>query len=992
MAETTTQDVGLVERILEKRVDMNTGAVEYLIRWQGTDSQGNEYEDTWEPEENVLGIELIEEFEQSRPTMRVHPRQPSSTKLNGASLLQGEALKQQLSVRYPHPPLPPSVESNHQQQPRGREAYPESHPTGFYHPPWHYHRSGQYPSHQNIPTDTPPGYYLSSYASQYLPTHRQPPFHGPSSAQHYPLHLSSGRGREKQLSGRERSIAYVTNSSKRKASSSVIDDSDSKDMSGVESTANAESSKLQQPRETDKRLKAEHELRSNSRLSKYISKRQTGGFNGKLSMSIRLLQLDHDREKAYFKLVIEKSELIKDLAFRLEAGATLLTSDMWLIEVKEQQETPGSLFLAFDVPNAVAKALFIPEMILKYQRKQHPGKSLVLNDRSIVSAIIAGDICERDTNQYVTTVGFGLLPSTNTELGTTKSPIQQSDSSEHALDQTIKADSNSDFSMDIDEPAVKSTINCGWKDCSETRSTMKELALHVQKEHLQVLELGISAASTEPAHNGSGSPRVITPQESGAEKSIDTIRDDRIQELQNSYSSLKRDLIKMKEEIAESDQQAHNLSILYSTAIETSEENIKRLEAQLEWEMKKWDQYLEETRRMAALNGSGDSVLEHQSPVVTNDKITGSVPEQAIGMDIGLQVQDDSEFDKPMIAQAQNSILKIQKLLLAAREKQSQLEKQNQELVDKRRALESEHALLDQRYQETLTQLASLEAKDQSTTEAVKSRLKGVELCRTMMDQDQEHSRKIMEQLQSKIDILRQDTSPSSAISGQLSSLANTMAKDTVQVGDANSDHIMTDVISQAATETSTVLKSEETPSDIPSPMSVEPEQPAALDLTSEQMTSMPLDVQSSVDGPPTQPTAPSNSFETTQSDQQLVITTTGNAEPHISDNLGTSPSAAIISSSATGLAATAAIESDSALTPVLTTTTIQAAENGASATPQNKMQETNSSLHSQPLPSSPKTSIASSNDTSVHPIATTTTVASDISNSFNDPNEVTSN
>jgi hypothetical protein len=46
-------------------------------------------------------------------------------------------------------------------------------------------------------------------------------------------------------------------------------------------------------------------------------------------------------------------------------------------------------------------------------------------------------------------------------------------------------------------------------------------------------------------------------------------------------------------------------------AIESSEENIKRLEAQLEWEMKKWDQYRKETRRMLALGGNIDNDSIH---------------------------------------------------------------------------------------------------------------------------------------------------------------------------------------------------------------------------------------------------------------------------------------------------------------------------------------------------------------------------------------------
>jgi hypothetical protein len=59
-------------------------------------------------------------------------------------------------------------------------------------------------------------------------------------------------------------------------------------------------------------------LRSNNQSSRYISRRQATGISGKSTTTIRLLQLDHDREKAYFKSVIEKSELLKDAAFRSE--------------------------------------------------------------------------------------------------------------------------------------------------------------------------------------------------------------------------------------------------------------------------------------------------------------------------------------------------------------------------------------------------------------------------------------------------------------------------------------------------------------------------------------------------------------------------------------------------------------------------------------------------------------------------------------------------
>ncbi|KAF9913304.1 hypothetical protein EC991_000066 [Linnemannia zychae] len=703
MAETTTQDVGLVERILEKRVDMDTGAVEYLIRWQGTDGQGNEYEDTWEPEENVLGVELIEEFEQSRPTMRT----------------------------------------------------------------------------------------------------------------------------EELFSKRDRSVENSINPSKRKASASAVEDPESKDMSGVESTADLKPLGLQ---ETDKRLKAGYVLR-NSPSSKYISRRQTAGLNGKPSTTIRLLKLDHAHERTYFMSVIEKSELVKDAAIRSEilqflkdpespglgAEAVLLTSETWLIELKKQQETPGSLFLALDIPSTTIKALFIPESLLEYQRKQHPEKGLVLNDNSVVHAIIAGDLR-----------GSGLSPTVNGDSGSaTVPPSQQPSLAGSAVDQPER---NGDVSMDVDEPvATTPMINCGWRDCNETRATVQELSLHVQLDHIQALQLGATGAINHSVslHNGAEHRRTAEAFEADASPATsDLSRDNQIVQLQSSYSLLKSDIVKMKEEITQSDKQARDLSMLYSTAIESSEENIKRLEAQLEWEKKKWDQYREETKRMLALGEttSMDPVddLQHTTASSNKDAAT-TLPEQVEVLGSGLGPQGGQGFDKPMEAQAQNSIQTIQKLLLVAREKQARLEKQNQELVGKRRALESEHALLDQRYRETLAQLESLEAKDHDTAEALRNRAKGVEQCRTTIDQEQEHSRKVVEQLQAKIDELRQGSSPSPQPQPS-SPMAANAPPISVQESDTNGDHIMADPISPLPATPAPVVSSRVADSDSLSPMSVEPE------------------------------------------------------------------------------------------------------------------------------------------------------------------------
>ncbi|KAH7056633.1 hypothetical protein BKA57DRAFT_209439 [Linnemannia elongata] len=880
MAETTTQDVGLVERILEKRVDMDTGAVEYLIRWQGTDSQGNEYEDTWEPEENVLGVELIEEFEQSQPTMRVHPRQPISTKANGTMSHQGETNKRHPLVRYPHPPLPPPTGANRHQRPHGREHHPDSHLAQPYPAHWQHDGPLRRTPHQTVPFGTPPGYYPPRNASQYPSMHRQPHFPGQFHMQHYPFHPPYDHtGAGGHLSKRDRSTVNFTNPSKRKASSSMVDDPESKDMSGVESTADAELTASQETGETDKRLKAENVLRSYNQKSKYISRRQATGINGKSTTPIRLLQLDHDRERAYFKSVIEKSELLKDATLRSElvqflkdpktpgfdAEAGLLKSDSWLVELKEQQEAAGSLFLALDIPGAIIKALFIPEILLEYQRQQHPVKGLVLNERSIVSAIIAGDLR-----------GSGLSPAVKDESESTIPPLQQSTLSGSAAAQ---ADTNGDVSMEIDEPInATPVISCGWRDCNETRTTVQELSLHVQQDHLQTLEQGTGATCAKPMQNGSETPLKTESHEADADNLTEASRDDQIVHLQSSYSSLKSDLVRMKEEITRSDQQAQDLSTLYSAAIESSEENIRRLEAQLEWEMKKWDHYREETRRMIALGGgSEDLAQEQRSEVVPNDDTVGTLTLQPDGQDSAARLPGDLGFDKPMEAQSQNSIQTIQKLLITAREKQARLERQNQELVSKRKALDSEHALLDQRYRETLAQLASLEAKDHDTAEALRSRAKGVEQCRATIEQEQEQSRKTVGELQSKIHELRQGTSPSSPQpQPQLSPPAamDTVAGNSVQESDANGDHIMaestpsTESTPPPSTTLVSTLPSQAEPSEGLSPMSVEPEPSTAVEATSEPSTSAHLDE-------PQPPVEPVDSSSSSPSDSVLAEPTT---------------------------------------------------------------------------------------------------------------------
>ena len=84
MAESVSQDLCLVDKILDKRIDVDTGEVEYLIRWLGADRDGNDFEDSWEPDYNVFGEELIEEFERMRVAKRLQHRTHKASRLTAA--------------------------------------------------------------------------------------------------------------------------------------------------------------------------------------------------------------------------------------------------------------------------------------------------------------------------------------------------------------------------------------------------------------------------------------------------------------------------------------------------------------------------------------------------------------------------------------------------------------------------------------------------------------------------------------------------------------------------------------------------------------------------------------------------------------------------------------------------------------------------------------------------------------------------------------------
>lgn len=134
MAESVSQDLCLVDRILDKRIDVDTGEVEYLIRWLGADRDGNDFEDSWEPDYNVFGEELIEEFERMRAARRLQHRANKAGRLSIHSSPRVDGDDYGLQRLYPTPPryhvqVPSSTSGNNKSTTHDHQQVP-SLPTG----------------------------------------------------------------------------------------------------------------------------------------------------------------------------------------------------------------------------------------------------------------------------------------------------------------------------------------------------------------------------------------------------------------------------------------------------------------------------------------------------------------------------------------------------------------------------------------------------------------------------------------------------------------------------------------------------------------------------------------------------------------------------------------------------------------------------------------------------------------------------------------------
>ncbi|KAF9115107.1 hypothetical protein BGX27_008910 [Mortierella sp. AM989] len=787
MAEATIQDLCLVERILQKRVDADTGAVEYLIRWQGTDAQGNEYDDTWEPEHNILGDELIDEFERrqapKRPQRQRSPGRPKGSWRESAEIGQESTQRGQMPLQYGG-----SAESAPQST-GTRQPLPLAPPQpGMPH---------TYDQHALLPP--PPGYF---HPPQYPPHYGHP---------HYPASHQPYNTRTK------RKLPSASNNERETARSAA-------EANNLSSTVNQESTSM----EGVKRQKEGDSLRSQIQSDKYVERRKTNS-NGSAPATMRLLKLHFDNEKDYFRSIIEKSTLVKDAAIRdemvrflkdpkypgLADGAQLLESETWLIELKEQKGSSGSLFLALDIPRGEVKALFIPEWMLEHQRKARPGQGIVMKDRTVVSAIMEGDLhgsglfppsaIEAEESRYSST-GASLastevegsqestmtvhLEPTETEASQQSSitiaeavteaekpqrsptPVslfatestnvkgQSSQGTEQEQERVplppspgfFKHKTETDGDVTMKKVSADSVqvplLHCEWKNCQQTRVSLDELSKHVLQDHLQGLLASSSLSITTSPVNVEAAASALAEGSSWQA---------RYELSQATYRSLQDQIARTKDLASKMDQKIQESRILYTSAVAKSRENIKRLEAHLEWEMKKWNKYQEQKNLMAARMVDPDSNTEIQRKSDTN--VDASEPQAESNAKRAGSVLPDIEsikLDKPMEAQSINNIRDIQRTLAAAKEDLARLEEDNLALFEKRRALDTELKTLDEQFQRTVTQLAELKAKEHTTREEIKSRSQSIEDCKATMEQEQAKTRQVVNHLQSVIETMRQ--------------------------------------------------------------------------------------------------------------------------------------------------------------------------------------------------------------------------------------------
>ncbi|KAF9916712.1 hypothetical protein BX616_003039 [Lobosporangium transversale] len=709
MSETFTQDICLVEKILEKRTNAETGVVEYLIRWQGEDAQGKGYEDSWEPEQNILGQELIEEFERRQEERRPQRRR-SIDRSNGADTWQD--VHKGFSSRLDHT----TGATPHKQSLRHSSLSSFSKPR-FTHP------------------YIPHGSSSGPYTSQFFDTGPYPAF---------PRHLSSSHGSYYHpipypFNVRPAYARYDPSKSlKRKATSEAIGHKAITDPNKLDSGLQNASNQDATNTDDAKRAKAGDHTHNRDQAVKYHARRQPLGTanNGQGQATFRLLSLDNSNEKAFFRSVIEKSTLVSDAVMRtellkflrnpkkpdLDEDSILRTSDAWLIEIKKQTGASGSLFLAIDVLNGIAKALFIPEHMLEQQRLAHPEQGIVIKDPHILAAIMQGDIN-----------GSGLYePSTS---------VSNDMSSQQPLVPSVTEPQkpeingyNAGKELSSNQHQQSSAIQCEWNGCQQSFPNLMELSSHIQQQHLSELSITRSPSTSSSVIKSDGSTSVVKLSPDVESKSAQEI-----------YSSLQTQLAETKSLAMKMDKRLRESQALYLSAKAASTDEVKRLEARLEWEMKKWDAYQSQKKKMRAhsnvtsdLNTGSGSKADDRAE--SESMATSEVPNL-----------EDHKLDMPMGAQSANSIRDIQRALAAAKKSLVRLEDENMKIYDERRAFDKAIAKLDEELEQAAAQLKAAETREQIICDELKSRSQNIEGCKTAMEQEQLKSQEKMKQLQALI-------------------------------------------------------------------------------------------------------------------------------------------------------------------------------------------------------------------------------------------------
>lgn len=198
---------------------------------------------------------------------------------------------------------------------------------------------------------------------------------------------------------------------------------------------------------------------------------------------------------------------------------------------------------------------------------------------------------------------------------------------------------------------------------------------------------------------------------------------DRYELVKDAYHSLQGDISKLKGLVSRGEVQIYDSNALYQKSLKASIMYSKRLEARMEWERTKWQQYAKlrgtmEKRRSSTLS-SGNY---NDSPIV----------------------------DLPMECEV-NIIQEIHQLLTRAKEEQDILKEKNDTLCQERQTLSVECKRIQESYDEAAGRLQELEAKHTITTDELKRRTANVETLRVTMEQKREQTQATIEQLQSKI-------------------------------------------------------------------------------------------------------------------------------------------------------------------------------------------------------------------------------------------------